>query len=145
MVYQPCHTVVFACGYTAGGLTQVECRRESKAEDWGGRIANGSGEWPSQKHLVRVCAERSGKSSITRCASRWTSKVPHRWPLRQAQSSIPLAWGERADLFLDSHRTVPQVALSTGFQFRFPTLSEALSDLLGPHPIPIAQLMQLIP
>jgi len=33
-----------------------------------------------------------------------------------------------------------QVALSTGFQFRFPTLSEALSDLLGPHPIPIAQL-----
>jgi hypothetical protein len=55
---------------------------------------------------------------------------------------MKLVWGERADLFLDSHRTVPQGALSTGFQFRFPTLSEALSDLLGPHPIPIAQLMQ---
>jgi NAD dependent epimerase/dehydratase family enzyme len=54
---------------------------------------------------------------------------------------MKLAWGERADLFLDSHRTVPQVALSSGFQFRFPTLSEALSDLLAPHPMPVAQLM----
>jgi uncharacterized protein (TIGR01777 family) len=44
---------------------------------------------------------------------------------------MKLVWGERADLFLDSHRTVPQVALSTGFQYRFPTLSETLSDLLG--------------
>ena len=51
---------------------------------------------------------------------------------------MKLVWGERADVLLDSHRTVPQVALSTGFQFRFPTLPEALSDLLGPHPIPIA-------
>jgi hypothetical protein len=37
------------------------------------------------------------------------------------------------------------VALSTGFQFSFPTLSDALSDLLGPHPIPIAQLLQFDP
>ena len=55
---------------------------------------------------------------------------------------MKLVWGERADLFLDSHRTVPQVALSTGFQFRFPTLQEALADLLGPQPMPIAQLIQ---
>ena len=48
---------------------------------------------------------------------------------------MKLMWGERADLFLDSHRTVPQVALSSGFQFRFPTLSEALSDLLAPNPM----------
>jgi len=60
--------------------------------------------------------------------------------LPMSRGMMKLMWGERADLFLDSHRTVPQVALSTGFQFRFPTLSEALSDLLGPHPIPIAQL-----
>jgi NAD dependent epimerase/dehydratase family enzyme len=55
---------------------------------------------------------------------------------------MKLVWGERAALFLESHRTVPHVALSTGFPFRFPTLAEALSDLLGPHPIPIAQLIQ---
>jgi NAD dependent epimerase/dehydratase family enzyme len=55
---------------------------------------------------------------------------------------MKLAWGERADLFLDSHRTVPQVALSSGFQFRFPTFSETLSDLLGPHPVSITQLLQ---
>lgn len=65
---------------------------------------------------------------------------PRLFPM--SRGMMKLVWGERADLFLDSHRTVPQVALSTGFQFRFPTLSEALSDLLGPHPIPIAQLMQ---
>ena len=52
-----------------------------------------------------------------------------------SRGMMKLLWGERADLFLDSHRTVPQVALSTGFQFRFPTLSEALSDLLGPGPV----------
>jgi NAD dependent epimerase/dehydratase family enzyme len=62
-----------------------------------------------------------------------------------SRGMMKLAWGERADLFLDSHRTVPQVALSTGFQFRFPTLSGALSDLLGPRPTPIAQLMRLTP
>jgi hypothetical protein len=62
--------------------------------------------------------------------------------LPMPKGMMKLMWGERADLFLDSHRTVPQVALSTGFQFHFPTLSEALSDLLGPHPVPIAQLAQ---
>ena len=64
---------------------------------------------------------------------------PRLFPM--ASWTMKLAWGERADLVLDSHRTVPQVALSTGFQFRFPTLPEALSDLLGPDPMPVAQLM----
>ena len=68
---------------------------------------------------------------------------PRLFPM--SRGMMKLVWGERADLFLDSHRAVPQVALSTGFQFRFPTLSEALSDLLGPHPIPVAQLMQFDP
>src|SRR5215471_2970938 len=54
---------------------------------------------------------------------------------------MELMWGERAALFLDSHRMVPHVALSTGFQFRFPTLEVALADLLGPHPLSITQLM----
>jgi NAD dependent epimerase/dehydratase family enzyme len=48
---------------------------------------------------------------------------------------MELVWGERAALFLDSHRMVPHMALSTGFQFRFPTLEVALSDLLGKRPL----------
>jgi uncharacterized protein len=52
-----------------------------------------------------------------------------------------LAWGERADLFLDSHRAVPRVALATGFRFRFPRLEDAMLDLLGPRAVPIEQLM----
>jgi uncharacterized protein len=56
---------------------------------------------------------------------------------------MKLVWGERAALFLDSHRMVPQVALSTGFQFHFPTLDLALADLLGPHPLSMTQLMNL--
>jgi uncharacterized protein (TIGR01777 family) len=54
---------------------------------------------------------------------------------------MELVWGERAALFLDSHRMVPHVALSTGFQFRFPTLEEALADLLGSHPLSMTQLL----
>src|SRR5215470_6541015 len=54
---------------------------------------------------------------------------------------MELMWGERAALFLDTHRMVSHVALSTGFQFRFPTLEVALADLLGPHPLSITQLM----
>jgi uncharacterized protein (TIGR01777 family) len=54
---------------------------------------------------------------------------------------MEFVWGERAALFLDSHRMVPHVALSTGFQFRFPTLEVALADLLGSHPLSMTQLM----
>jgi uncharacterized protein (TIGR01777 family) len=54
---------------------------------------------------------------------------------------MELVWGERAALFLDSHRMVPQLALATGFQFHFPTLDVALADLLGPHPLSMRQLM----
>ncbi|SRR6266496_2839963 len=64
---------------------------------------------------------------------------PRLFPLPRTVMS--LLWGERAALFLDSHRMVPHVALSTGFQFRFPTLEVALSDLLGKSPLPLAQLM----
>jgi uncharacterized protein (TIGR01777 family) len=55
---------------------------------------------------------------------------------------MELFWGERAALFLDSHRVVPHVALSTGFQFRFPTLEVALAGLLGVSPLPLEQLMK---
>ena len=55
---------------------------------------------------------------------------------------MELFWGERAALFLDSHRVVPHVALSTGFEFRFPTLEVALAGLLGKSPLPLEQLMK---
>ena len=60
---------------------------------------------------------------------------------RMSRRMMELVWGERAAQFLDSHRMVPHVALSTGFQFRFPTLEVALADLLGESPLPLAQLM----
>jgi uncharacterized protein (TIGR01777 family) len=44
---------------------------------------------------------------------------------------LRLALGERADLFLDSHRALPRLALATGFRFRYPDLDEALGDLVG--------------
>src|SRR5215468_6677130 len=65
---------------------------------------------------------------------------PRLFPLHRTVMS--LLWGERAALFLDSHRMVPHVTLSTGFQFRFPTLEVALADLLGSHPLSITQLMK---
>ncbi|SRR5712692_4466542 len=63
---------------------------------------------------------------------------PRLFPMSRMVMS--LLWEERAALFLDSHRMVPHVALSTGFQFRFPTLEVALSDLLGKSPLSLAQL-----
>jgi len=64
---------------------------------------------------------------------------PRLFPM--SRTAMSLLWRERAALFLDSHRMVPHVALSTGFQFRFPTLEVALADLLGKSPLPLAQLM----
>jgi len=63
---------------------------------------------------------------------------PRLFPLPRTVMS--LLWGERAALLLDSHRMVPHVALSTGFQFRFPTLEAALADLLGTSSLSLAQL-----
>jgi uncharacterized protein len=54
---------------------------------------------------------------------------------------MKLVWGERAALFLDRYRLVTRVALSTGLQFRFPTLVMALADQLGKSTLPLAQLM----
>jgi len=44
---------------------------------------------------------------------------------------LRLAIGEFADSLLASARVVPNVALQSGYQFRFPNLSEALQDVLA--------------
>jgi uncharacterized protein len=43
---------------------------------------------------------------------------------------LKLFYGEFATVFLKGQRTTPAVLLKEGFRFAFPTLSEALSDLL---------------
>jgi hypothetical protein len=43
---------------------------------------------------------------------------------------LRLALGEFADSLLFSQRVLPRVALQNGFQFKFPTLPEALRDIL---------------
>ena len=55
---------------------------------------------------------------------------------RPAVFSIPASalralYGEMAEIVLSSQRVVPRVALSAGFQFRFPELGPALRNLLG--------------
>jgi uncharacterized protein len=44
------------------------------------------------------------------------------WPMR-------MLLGEQADLLLEGQRVVPKALLESGFQFRYPTLDEALQDL----------------
>ncbi|MDO9216678.1 MAG: TIGR01777 family oxidoreductase [Lacisediminimonas sp.] len=48
--------------------------------------------------------------------------------------ALRLALGEMSVLLLGGQRTVPQRALAAGFRFRYPDLSQALSNLLGAHP-----------
>jgi uncharacterized protein (TIGR01777 family) len=125
---------------------------------FGGTLSPG-GQWFSWIHLndaARLILHALDQETITGplisaspnpVTSREFAKIfahtlhrPRLFPM--SRGMMKLAWGERADLFFDSHRMVPQVALSTGFQFRFPTLQEALADLLGPQPMPIAPLIQ---
>lgn len=44
--------------------------------------------------------------------------------------ALNLVFGEMAEIVLASQRVLPRVAEATGFRFRFPTLEEALRDLL---------------
>ena len=45
---------------------------------------------------------------------------------------LRLAFGEFAQVLFASQRVVPQVALDTGFVFQYPTLVEALQNILAP-------------
>ena len=44
--------------------------------------------------------------------------------------AVRLALGDVAAMLLNSQRVVPERALATGYQFRFPTLAAALNDLI---------------
>lgn len=41
---------------------------------------------------------------------------------------------EQSSLVLDSQRVIPEKLLTSGFQFQFPSLNEALKDLIKPRP-----------
>lgn len=45
--------------------------------------------------------------------------------------ALKLIVGEMAEILLSGQRVLPQRALDQGFRFRFPTLAEALRDILG--------------
>jgi uncharacterized protein (TIGR01777 family) len=45
--------------------------------------------------------------------------------------ALKLLFGEMATILLGSLRVTPRVALETGYQFRYPDLSEALRDLIN--------------
>ncbi len=88
-----------------------------------------------------ICASPSPVTS--RAFARTFAKIVHRprlFPMPPLVMS--LMWGERAALLLDSHRMVPSKALATGFIYRFPTLEEALQDLLSAQPTPLAHLSE---
>ena len=42
-----------------------------------------------------------------------------------------LIFGEFAEVFLEGQRVLPQALLQQGFAFRFPTLKEAITDLMS--------------
>lgn len=54
--------------------------------------------------------------------------------LRVPAPLLRLMLGEMAEMILASQRARPQFALEAGFEFRFPDLPRALSDLLGRRP-----------
>jgi hypothetical protein len=61
------------------------------------------------------------------------ASVLHRPAFFAAPSFIlRLGLGEMADLLLGSTRVIPELAVTTGYQFKFPVLQSALTNLLSP-------------
>lgn len=64
---------------------------------------------------------------FTRALAEALGKRP--FPIPAPGPALRLLLGELATVVLSSHRTSPEVALRTGYEFRFPELAPALADL----------------
>lgn len=64
--------------------------------------------------------------------ARALGEVLHRPAITPAPAQVlRLIFGEKSQVVLNSHRARPEVALRTGYRFRFTDVRQALSDLLG--------------
>jgi uncharacterized protein (TIGR01777 family) len=113
----------------------------------GGRLGSGR-QWFSWIHIHDLCkaflfaAERKEISGpVNVCApnpvtNRELTRTLSRILSRPAVLPVPgfilrLAIGDAAEIALEGQRVIPSVLEKTGFAFDYPTLEEALRDLLG--------------
>lgn len=111
----------------------------------GGRLGNGR-QWMSWIHLDDLCemfrfaAEHQVRGAMNGVApnsvpnadfTRALASAVHRPALFPVPAfALRALFGEMAEVLLSSQRVVPKGAEQAGFQFRFPQLGPALSDLL---------------
>ena len=112
----------------------------------GGKFGDGK-QWISWIHvtdLVRLITFALTNKEMTQAAngsspnpvtnlefSRALAQTLHRPSLFSVpRFALKLGLGEMADFLLESQRVSPEAALRHGFRFQFPTLSDALTDLL---------------
>jgi len=111
----------------------------------GGRLGSGR-QWMSWIHLadlvemIRFAAERPVTGALNGVAPapvtnrEFTAELgtalhrPTLFPV--PQFALKVAFGEMAEVLLESQRAMPRAAEAAGFQFRFPRLGPALVDLL---------------
>jgi uncharacterized protein (TIGR01777 family) len=113
----------------------------------GGRIGNGR-QWMSWVHvedlcrliLFVLCDENAGgalnATSPNPITNETFTKVLAEAVHRPALFPVPpsalrLMFGEMSQVLLDSQRVVPQAAVAAGFDFRYPEISAALSNILA--------------
>ena len=113
----------------------------------GGHLGSGK-QWISWVHrddavaLFRLALDRPDLSGpVNGCApepvtnadfSTALGKALHRPSLLPVPGfALKLAMGEFAETLLGGQRCIPQAARETGFDFRYPTLSEALGEIYG--------------
>ena len=114
----------------------------------GGPLGNGR-QWMPWIHVADLARLYVHGAEMAGISGAMNSVAPH--PVRNSEFTralgrqlhrpafIPapyfglrLAFGEFAQVLFASQRVVPQVALDTGFVFQYPTLVEALQNILAP-------------